>query len=225
MEKNTITIEIKREAAIMLVWLVVGVTLVTLGFLFGFDEKELWLSLNTAGIVTSVYLIALLFYALRKPLPLKTRVKVGIFSALVLVAIASTWIGQQEQARWQKATLLNIRGVIGRGIMLYQIPEPLLQTLETYHQQGAKRKESLGQVFQRLNPGAAVGLNIHKRGFPTDSLEVFVQSLNDRRIVLVGQEAFVKGKNPQFKNYDGRTGMIQEAFMLTEKGIVHESQN
>lgn len=225
MEKNTIVIEIKRETAVMFVWLVVGVTLVTLGFLFGSKEKDLWPSLNTAGVLAGLYLVALIGYTVRKPLPVKSRIRMGIFSALMLVAIASTWSGQYKQTHWQRETLLNIREEIGRGVLAYETPDLLLKTLDGYYQQGGKKGESLGEVFQRLNPRAAVGANIQKQDIGTRDQKILVQSITDREIILIGQETIAKGKNPQFKNYDGSMGMMQEKFILTEKGIVHESQN
>lgn len=225
MEKNNIVIEIKQEVAIMLGWLVVGVTFVTIGFLFGSKEKDLWSSLNTAGVFAGLYLVALIAYALRKPLPLKSRITMGIFSALMLVAIASTWNGQYKQSHWQRETILEIRKVIGHGIMAYEIPDLLLKTLDAYYQEGVKRQEPLDKVFQRLNPRALVGTDIQKEDIGKRQQRIFVQSITDREIILIGQETVAKGKNPQFKNYDGSIGMIQEKFILTEKGIVHESQN
>ncbi|MBI3787766.1 MAG: hypothetical protein HY276_05855 [Ignavibacteriales bacterium] len=225
MEKTSIVIEIKQEVAIMLGWLVVGVMIVKGGFLFGSGGKDLWSALNTAGVCAGLYLVALIGYSLRKPLPVKSRITMGVFSALMLVAIASTWNGQYKQSHWQRETLLNIREVIGRGILAYEIPNLLLKTLDGYYQQGGKKSESLGEVFQRLNPRAIVGANIQKDDVGYRQQKIFVQAITNREVILIGQETVAKGKNPQFKNYDESMGMMQEKFILTEKGIVHESQN
>lgn len=225
MEKNTIVIEIRQEVAIMLGWLVVGVVLVVVAFFIPEQTTEFWPSINAAGVVAGAYIVALLLYTLRRPLSLKARLTMGILSAFVLFEIAVNWSRQEVQSYWQKTEMLKTREMLGRGIMLHQIPGPLFNALNVYHQQGAKKREALGQVFQRLNPEAMVGANIHKPYYPQDSLKVFVQTLTDGEIVLVGQEAFVKGNDPQFKNFDGKRGMAQEAFVLTEKGITHESQN
>jgi hypothetical protein len=56
-------------------------------------------------------------------------------------------------------------------------------------------------------------------------MKVVVESLDPDRIVLVSQETSVKGRDPNFKNYDGKSGMVQERFILTEEGITYVSEN
>jgi hypothetical protein len=70
-----------------------------------------------------------------------------------------------------------------------------------------------------------VGINIYKSDFEGDSLKTFIQSLEPRRVVLVSQETYVNGRDPEFKNYNGQKGMIQEKCTLTEQGLNYESEN
>jgi hypothetical protein len=226
MEKDTITIEIKQEVSITLLWIVAGVILVSLAFLLAPRSTELWLALNVAGIVAAVYLITLLFFVLKKPLSTKLRATVGIVAAVVMGCSAFTWTRMEDRTHWQAAKVMEIRARMGRGIMSRETPAPLVKTLAAYHQQGPKKKKTLGAVFREFYGGAGVGSNIYKPKWEGDPLTIIiVETLDSDRIVLVSQETYVKGRDPDFRNLDGRIGMVQEKFILTEKGITHVSEN
>lgn len=207
-------------------WLIAGTVLLAAAFFLPGTSTEHWANLNMAGIIAIVYLLALLFYTLREPIRNKTRIVAWVVSLVVLASLATMWTGMDATTHWQKDQLLKIKQVISRGIIVSDVAfEKLIRTLEAYYAQGLKKKETLGQVFRRLNPEAAVGTNIHKPQWEHDSLSVFVQTLNDSMVVLVAQEAHVAGRNPSFSNYNGRTGMVQETFILTPTGIRHEPEN
>lgn len=225
MEKHTVTIEIKQEVSITLLWIVVGVVFVSLAFLLTPSSPELWPSLNAAGIAGALYLIVMLTYALRKPVGTATRVWIGIAAIVVLALGGFTWMRMQDQTEWQAQTLMHIRGVIGRGVMRYDMSGAVLKTLNEFYKQSGAKKESLADIFLRQNNGASVGSNIHKPEWHTDARQVIVKKLEPGMIELVSQETYVKGRDPQFRNYNGQLGMIQEQFILTEKGITHVSEN
>ena len=225
MEKNTITIEIKQEVSITLLWIVGGVVIVSLVFLLTPFSMELWPSVNAAGIAGAVYLIAMLAYALRKPLEMKIRVWIGIAAIVVLALGAFTWVRMQAQTEWQPETLMKIRGNIGRGVMIHDMQEASLETLDKFYQQGGAKKESLADIFRRQKAGVTVGTNIHKPEWAGDQWQVLVTRLEPAMIELLSQETFVKGRDPQFKNHNGQVGMIQTKFILTEKGITYVSEN
>ncbi len=226
MEKDTITIEIKQEVSITLLWIVGGVIIVSLVFLLTPPSPELWPSLNVAGIAGAVYLVAMTAYALRKPLRTRLRIWVGLAVVVILGLGAFSWTRMQQQTEWQAETLVKIRGVIGRGVMHYDMMSTTdIKILdEFYRQQGAK-KESLADIFRRHYQGAAVGLNIHKPDWEGDVRQVIVAKLEPAFIELVSQETYVKGRDPLFKNRNGQFGMIQEKVILTEKGITYVSEN
>lgn len=225
MEKDSITIEIKQEVSITLLWIVVGVILVSATFFLTPQTTELWPAINAAGIAAAVYLVALLGYVLRKPLAVRQRVLVGIIGILVIGCAAFTWMKREDQAHWQANQLMKIRAVIGRGIKFAEMPPLLLNTLDAYHRQGAKKSLTLADELKKQCPGAEVGANIHKPQSEWDELTIMVESLEPNRIVLVSQETHVKGRDPGFKNYDGKIGMLQEKFILTERGLTHVSEN
>jgi hypothetical protein len=226
MEKNTVTIEIKQEVSITLLWIVGGVIVVSLVFLLTPPSMELWPSVNAAGIAAAVYLLAMLMYALRKPVETKVRIWIGLAAIVVLALGAFTWVRMENETRWQAETIMKIRGVIGRGVMRYELKSTAaLKTLDEFYRPRGARKESLADVFRRLYTGAEVGANIHKPEWETDQGQVIVAKLEPAIIELVSQETYVKGRNPEFKNYNGQVGMIQEKVILTEKGITYVSEN
>lgn len=225
MEKGTVTIEIKQEVSITLLWIVAGVVVVSLAFLLTPQSTELWPSINAAGIAAGLYGIALLTFVLRKPLGTKLRLWISIAALASMGLMAFTWVRAQEQTHWQAETLMPIRGIIGRGVMRYDMSTALLKTLDEFYKQGPTKKETLAAIFSRLQNGAMAGSDIHKSSWPGDSLKVIVKTLEPGRIELVSQETYVKGRDPQFMNHNGQIGMIQETFILTEKGISHVSEN
>lgn len=225
MEKTTVTIEIKQEVSITLLWIAGGVVVVSLAFLLAPQSTELWPALNAAGIAAAVYLFAVLVYVLRSPLSVRWRAIVGVVTVLVVPCTAFTWIRMEDQSRWQVEQLTKIRAVIGKGIRLYEMPRPLLKTLAAYYEKGPARKETLADVFRRLHEGATAGSNIYKPQWEGDTMSMIVASLEPDRVVLVSQETYVRGRDPAFKNYNGQIGMVQEKFILTAKGIAHVSEN
>jgi hypothetical protein len=225
MEKNTVTIEIKQEVSIALLWIVVGVIVVSLVFLLTPASTDLWPATNAAGIAAGIYIIALLTYTLRKPLSMKNRFWIGLSTALVLGLGIFNWTKNQERVHWQAETLMRIRGVIGRGVMRYEMIPAMLGTLREFHHPKSGKIESLAQVFSRLHPGAMVGSNIHQPQWEGDSMKVIVAKLESGQIELLSQETYVHGREPHFRNYNGQSGMLQEKIILTEKGFTHVSEN
>ena len=209
----------------IIVWLLAGIAAVSVAFFIPANSPELWPSLNAAAIPMVLYILALAFYTLRSPITRKARIIAWVSIFLVGGATYTMWSEMNSLSHYQHNKLLQIHSVIIRGILLARVPTIQLITLEAYHSQGSKKKETLAQVFQRLNDGAADGANIYKPESPGDSLSIVVQSLSENQVVLLGLHAYSKGRNPEFKNYSGRTGLVQEKYTLTEKGIAHESEN
>jgi len=225
MEKTTITIEIKQEVSIIFIYLVGGIILVSSAFFIPAHSTELWPQFYAAGIAAIIYLIALLLYAVRKPVSIKACIVAIACFLITLSALIFSSIQMDKQSHWQADKLMQIRGTIGRGVMMNKMPPPLFKTLKVFHEQGSIKKETISQIFQRLNNNASVGSNISKPIYEGDSLKLFIKELEPDRVELVSQETYVKGRNPQFDNYNGQKGMIQEKCILTARGIKYESEN
>lgn len=225
MEKESITIEIKQEVSITLVWITAGVIVISAAFFLTPQSIELWPAVNAAGVAAVIYLAALLLYVLRNPIPMRSKFLVGILAVFVLSCSAFAGTRMYERSHWQADLLMKIRAVIGRGIRIAYMPQPLLKTLDAYYQQGVKKKQTLADEFRKIHPGATVGSNVYRPVGDWDKTSILVETLEPDRIVLVSQETYVPGRDPNFKNYDGKTGMVQEKFILTERGITHVSEN
>lgn len=210
----------------IIVWLLGGILAVSVAFFIPPNSPELWPALNTAAIPVILYILALAFYTLRSPITRKARIIAWVSITLVGTASYSSWTVMDALSHYQHNKLLEIHSVIVRGILLEFIPRRQLDALDAYYNQRSKKKESLVQVFQRINDGAKIGANIYKPQFAGDTtVSILVQSLSDNEVVLLGMHSYGRGRNADFKNYNGRVGLIQEKYALTEKGISHESEN
>jgi len=207
-------------------WLLVGITIVTIAFFLPGNSPELWPSMDTAGIIAVLYIAALIIYTLRHPFPVRTRIIAGICSIVVLGFIITTWITLENQSYWQRETLLSIRSEIGRNCILPEVPNDLIEVLELFHTQGKVKNTTLGQIFQKTHPHATVRSNIHQSHEPWDtSMVCTLTVLTDTQIIVVAQDRYARGRNPLFENTNGKKGTIQEKFILTAQGVSHESEN
>ncbi|RPI02270.1 MAG: hypothetical protein EHM64_14260 [Ignavibacteriae bacterium] len=209
----------------IIIWLLGGIAAVTIAFFVPSNSPELWPSLNMAMIPAALYILALSFYTLRSPITRTARIVSWVIIVLIGGAMYSSWTGMEVQSRWQHNQLLKIHSAITRGLLQSYAQPAALSALKEYYQQGKTKKESLGKVFQRLNPGAAAGSKIQAADMPQDSSSIVVKSIAENEVVLLGRHQYSNGRNPDFKNYNGKTGKVQERFTLTEKGVSYESEN
>ena len=127
--------------------------------------------------------------------------------------------------QWQQNRLLGMKSIAVRGTMISDAPIRLLSVLEQYHTQGKIKKLSLAKTFLQQHPQAVIGSNIYTSSVGEDSTRIFVTTLSDSIIVLTASHAFARGRIADFLPYWGRKGTLQERFILTEKGVRHESDN
>jgi hypothetical protein len=208
------------------IWLLVGIIAVTIAFFLPGNSTDLWPSMNAAGIVAVLYILALLIYTLRHPFPIRTRIIAGICSIIFLFCITVTWILSEDQSYYQRNQLLSIKSTIARGIAISEVPTDLIEVLERFHAQGNTKKATLGQMYQQTYPYATVQSNIHRSHELWDSSMVQTLTvLTDTEIVIMAQDRIARGRNPLFENTNGQRGTIQEKFILTAQGVCHESEN
>jgi hypothetical protein len=225
MEKSTITIEIKQDVSILLLWIVGGILLVTIACYLPPSSTEVWPVLHSGGLAAMAYLLTLVFYIVRKPVSGKARILAIICVAITIAALSYSSLQLRSNAHWQAEQLIRIRAIIGRGVMRTKTPPMLLKTLQAFYNQEQASHENLAQIFQKLNGPVTIGANINTPYYDGDSMKVIVQTLDPDRVVLVSQETYIKGYDQDFKNCNGQEGMVQEKCILTAKGITYESEN
>lgn len=205
-------------------WLLIGIIVVTGSFLLP-GTDDVWRSLDAAGIAAGLYLISLTGFATRKPIPRGSRMALWCLLAVTGTGIVLCWSGASKSSSSQKENLLRTHGSISRTIMVDEMPSILLKVLETYYRQSRRGGRPIGQIFRASYPAGSPGSNIHAPFNPDDSLMIYVSAASDKEIRLVGQEMYVKGRNPEFRNYNGRVGMVQAKAILTDEGVGYESEN
>jgi len=204
-------------------WLLVGLAAVSGTYLLFGDTVDPWPGLQAAEMVAVMYFLVLSIFTMRKPFPKKARIVAAILT--LLFAGSGLFFSKtfEKTTRWQKGQLLTILDIIHTGILTSEMPEPLLATLDSYHKQ--RSRKTVGQVFREIVPDAAVGKDIHKREYEGDSLHIYLAALSADQVVLVGQPSWGSGKDPWFKNFNGKTGLQQLRATLTAKGVTYESDN
>ncbi len=207
------------------IWLIVGIIAVSAAYLIAGDSVNPWSGLHAAEIVAGLYLLALVAFATRKPFSGRARA-VTLVVALIFVGAAGFFsVTFEKTTTWQQSQLLKILGVIQRGIISSEIPQPLLTTLDRYHHQRPGARKSIGQIFREVSPDASVGKEIMQPGEPSNKLTVYLAALSENEVVLVGQSSWGKGYSPSFENFNGKKGLPQVRATVTEKGVSYESEN
>lgn len=225
MENETITIELKRETAVLLVWLATGMFLVVVAFFLPGNSTDLWEPLAFSGVTGGIYIAALVIYCTRPPVSAPRRwATIGI-TILTLLAAGMGWAGQKERSQWQRETLLSIRTVIGGGIAFHATTDILRKPFEEFHAQQGRVRKSLGETFLARYSKSKVGANIYTSESQGDSLQVILERVDDQKVVLVVLDPIARGRDPMFRNIDGRLGKLQQRFFLREKGLTYESEN
>ena len=225
MENETITIELKRETAVMLVWLATGMCLVVVAFFLPGNSTDLWEPLLFSGVAGGLYLAALVIYCTRPPVSAQRRwTTIGI-TVLTLMAAGMGWAGQKERGEWQRETVGSFGTQTRRAVLFDDMVRILKEPYEMFYSQRGPARRSLGEVFQMKYGEGRVGTNIFTARSKWDGLQVILTDLRDDRIVLVAWDSYSRGKSAEFTNLGGQRGKIQERFTLTEGGLIHEAEN
>lgn len=218
---------------IMSIWLLTGIILVSAAF-FIIPHSQPWISLNAAGGVAGLYLIALLLYVARKPLRLFLRIVVVLIGLIVLGVAAYSWIRSQSYVRQQREDLILLGTTSVRGSLFSGMSVQLLHTLRQFYEAKGKQKPTLSKVLaDRFGPVTEGQIIPPPRNAPINDINsyifrrnrVYLHTLRADTIVFVAIGQDYRGRESGFKNFDGNTGRIQEKMTLTPRGISHESEN
>lgn len=195
------------------------------GAFFASSGDNIWAPLDFAGIAAALYLIALAGFTTRAPFPRLTRLAVWFCLLLTGTGVFFCWRAAERRSEGQRDRLVEVHSAVSRSMMVDEMPSILLRVMKAYYTEPIERRRSLGATFRDMYPSAQPGVNMHAPYTTVDSLIVCVSALSDTGVVLVGQEAYVRGRNPAFRNYTGRVGMVQAKALLTSEGVRYESEN
>lgn len=208
-----------------IVWFLGGIVLVSLTYVLFGDPVDPWPGVRSAEVAGLAYLLVILWYATRPPFPRRARIFVAVATLAFGASTAFISASMEETTTWQKEQLMRIQAVIHRNVLAIEMPVPLMAAYERYVAQRPGRKKSVSQLFKDVIPDAAEGSVVLRPMGPQDSLLVYVESMTEDEVILVGSPSWGKGWREDFRNYDGKQGLPQVRAMLTGKGVAYESQN
>ena len=208
-------------------WIITAIVLLLAAFVGRFLQTgEIWDAMNAAGIVSLVYVVGLLYSYTRPPTNTRQRWIVISVAGLLILGVAVHWITMYTQTRWQYITLHTIHKTIFHGIVSDNMHGRAIRAFSEFHTQSEKNKKSLGEIFQKGNPLLHPEISLLDTGSAaSEGIWVYVASISDSEIVLIGQALFIDGEDPSFQNFTGKRGMTQDRLRLNTQGIFYEIQN
>jgi hypothetical protein len=209
----------------VLLWSLIGIAAVSISFFLAATPGDLWQSVNAAGLTAAIYLFGLLLFTLRKPFSITTRIIGWLVSLAVCATIAFAWHTKYEQSHWQRRTLQSVLQRISSGVLHAQMYDSLLVQFRHYHAQDALSKKPIGVLFTESHPGISVGQNLYNPLDDWDSSRIYLHTLNDTMVEIIGRASHVRGIDPVFQNIDNVRGQLQMKATLTEKGVVYVREN
>ena len=209
----------------MIWWLLIGIAAVSAAFFHPPYSPELWPALNSAGIAAAAYLLLFLPVTVRSPFRKRSRIPVLLISFIVIGSIAGNWILAERQGFRQRATLMAVKSVISRGVILSEVPDSLIAVLQKYYARENTSRATLGEVFRETYPYTAEKMEVFRSPYRDTAIVYTLNVLSDTQIVVVAENRFAHGRDSLFVNAGGGRGGIQELYGLTVRGVQHESEN
>jgi len=190
-----------------------------------FATGNIWDATNAAGVLSFLFMAALLVRATRPPVTTKQRAVVLVLSVLLLTGVAGHWIVMSSMTRWQYSQLQEIRKRIEYGVMVSHMYDHAAPVFAAYHRQPTPQKRSLVQFFLSQNPALDQESHLLLVDSLTNGLKVFATVHGDSRIILTSVSGITAGGEARFRNFDGRTGFLQSRLHVTPEGMDYETQN
>ncbi|MEK6649962.1 MAG: hypothetical protein AABY75_03230 [Bacteroidota bacterium] len=226
MAGTTVTIEIRKETAILLLQIAAGLLLIGGTFLLTYEPMNYWKAVSMTGAVAGLFVGALAGAAVAPPVRWSHRIIVLGVVGVLAGFLSFGWRTIQETTSWQRGLLLHIRGVIGRGVLLTGSPVNLGPVLDRYYALPEQQRTSVGKVFSVVYPDHGQGSKIRSLNGENDTSTVWiVTEFSDSAVTIVGVDAVGRGWDPDFVSIDGRRGAIQLRSRLTARGIDYATDN
>ncbi|HEX6983448.1 MAG TPA: hypothetical protein VF181_11885 [Balneolaceae bacterium] len=208
-------------------WLLVGVILVTGVFFIPEQSGSLWPSLMLSSGVALLYLIAFSIRWLREiPSKISRRVIAVTLCVLVLASSAFATLSYVESKK-QGRLLSEIRTSIEQNILYKNINHPLSKALSAYYTSSKKDLE-----IRRLFVSKYDSLITDNGLFLVEGMQdeaatfvIYVAKTEPESVVLIGESTYIDGKDENFHNFSGETGLYQVKGILTKEGVYYERSN
>jgi len=218
-------IEIRTALTSVLSWMAMGVLLLVIVHSLFLQPYDLWPAVTAGGIAATCFLLVLILYTMRPPVPNYAKSIVLVIALLLLSMHWYSGIEQHEQSKWQRSQLMRIHSQIASGLATTTMGDSLLLCLRDYYAPSGTPRQSLREVFLARYPFAKEGGSLYTPIFPGDSLQVHILVLEPDSIVLSGRISYARGRDPKFVSYDGRVGVMEHRVTLTPGGLRHEFTN
>lgn len=216
--------EFKQNELITIILAATCITLLSFLVTAIFFRNDVWVIVIVTATVSLICHVLVAFYYIQDPMPFKVR----IFFILLLsyYITASVMLTNQfyYQSNFQKDSLVKVRSVIDHSVYLSSVKKTLTDVFIAYHKQIPGNIKPVGRLYEEMyiaNKENAKNLE----WLNYDGTEMHVISLSAEEVILMGIHQFTKGKNPNFRNYNGRTGLIQVKGTLTSEGVKYAIEN
>jgi len=199
-------------------------------FLAGFfsEYMNLWQSCLAAFIVSGIFVLHL--FRLQFTDNRTGRKKAALSSALIILfslqAVASYLL--YEKSVKNRVLLRDIRTHISETLAKMEMEKALQHTLRTYYFfEGNSKSESLEATFKKLLDDRIANDNILSASVPgnNEDFSIYYDFASPDSIILtvVGNVAY--GMDPEFDNFNNKTGMFQATSTLTLNGSTYAREN
>ena len=225
MEKQTVTIEVDRWVASVLLWCAGGAVLAFVVFFATYDPADHWASIISTSVASMGYVVIVFMFALRPPVPLPLAVVLLILVTGAAGGYLRSGNEMHLQTHDQSNRLIDIRSDIGRNVLTLVITDTLLYVLKEYHSTDRARPGSIGRFFRERYPEAKIGENMLKPYGPSGHSLAIPIEMSEDGVTLVGVDPIGPGWRADFKTADGGQGGVQFRARLTSGGIVYALEN
>ena len=188
-----------------------------------FSTGDVWKATNASGLLVLAALIYLLGKTTRNAEPRGRYAGAVTVMALIFAAISVHWFIWWSMTTWQSGSLRDLRKSIAHGVLSARMEDRAVKTLAGYYREPTAGKGSLQAYF--ASQYAMEKPSDRLLDSLGDGLSVYLASAADSEVVMIGEDAFTWGESREFKNFDGRTGILQDRVRLTRTGVTYEFQN
>lgn len=207
-------------------WLIVSVFAVAATFVATYlSSGNIWDAMFAAAVPVGLFLVGLLVWATRNSGTRRQRVLILLSVALVSLGVAGHWGVMHSVARHYYAMVMEHRDRYERHTMMSTMYDRATPVFASFHSQRFPENRSMTEVFGEYYPlltdrGPAVLLDSLDCG-----VKVYAKSAWNTTIVLTAVGGLSRGIDPEYRNADGRQGILQATLRLTPEGMVYENQN